>query len=73
MRCIETLVRRLWRDLLRTDDLPAEFPRMSYDDAMSRYGSDKPYPKLGMEVSTHHPCSAPATTVATILNEGDPP
>lgn len=46
---VEGLVRRLWADLMDTC-LPESFPRMKYHDAMSRYGSDKPDTRLGMEV-----------------------
>ncbi len=52
MRCIEDLIRKLWKDVLRVDTLPAEFPRISYHEAMSKYGSDKPYTQLGMQVRT---------------------
>lgn len=48
-KCIEDLVRRLWGELLDVK-LPSEFPRMSYNDAMAKYGSDKPDIRLGMEV-----------------------
>lgn len=50
MRSIETLVRKLWRELLQADTIPEIFPRISYQEAMSMYGSDKPYMKLGMQV-----------------------
>ncbi|OMP86895.1 Aspartate--tRNA ligase, mitochondrial [Diplodia seriata] len=48
-KCIEDLVRRLWGELLDVE-LPSNFPRMSYNDAMAKYGSDKPDIRLGMEV-----------------------
>ncbi|MGA9227030.1 MAG: aspartate--tRNA ligase, partial [Mesobacillus sp.] len=31
-------------------DLPAQFPRMSFDEAMDRFGSDKPDTRFGMEL-----------------------
>ena len=38
---MEDLVRTVFREVLQVD-LPDPFPRMSYDEAMSLYGSDKP-------------------------------
>lgn len=52
MRCIEILVRRLWKDLLGVESLDAPFPRMTYHQAMSKFGSDKPDIRMGMEIST---------------------
>ena len=41
MVCIEVVVRELWKQMLNTD-LPPAFSRMTYEEAMSQYGSDKP-------------------------------
>lgn len=47
LNTFEGLTRHLFKKLL---DIEMEtFPRMSYDDAMSRYGSDKPDIRFGME------------------------
>lgn len=46
---IEALMRRLWSDLLETR-LPDPFPRMTWDEAMARYGSDKPDTRFGLEL-----------------------
>ena len=50
MRTIETLIGRLWSSLLGRFDLPSPFPRLSYQSAMSTYGSDKPDIRLGMHI-----------------------
>ena len=41
MDCITTLISKLWRDLMNVV-LPDSFPNMTYYEAMSSYGSDKP-------------------------------
>jgi aspartyl-tRNA synthetase len=45
---MEHLVTRLWRELLSVE-LPRPFPRMTWADAMARYGSDKPDLRFGLE------------------------
>jgi aspartyl-tRNA synthetase len=42
MTTVETVIRRLWKDCLGMHHLPEPFARMTYEDAMSQYGSDKP-------------------------------
>lgn len=50
MDCVENLIRRLWKEILEVN-LPDSFPRMTYMDAMSMYGSDKPDTRLEMTIS----------------------
>lgn len=47
LQTFESLTRHLFMTLLNID--LGEFQRMSYDEAMSRYGSDKPDVRFGME------------------------
>ncbi len=45
----EGLVKRLFKDVL-DKDIPTPLPRMTYAEAMDRYGSDKPDTRFGMEL-----------------------
>ncbi|MHB1084147.1 MAG: aspartate--tRNA ligase [Thiobacillus sp.] len=48
------LVEGMIRDMMKRaqdTDLPAEFPRISYAEAMSRYGSDKPDMRVTLEIT----------------------
>lgn len=52
MGVVEGVIRNLWTKLKGDDDVPAgAFRRMTYKEAMSRYGSDKPDTRFGMEIS----------------------
>ena len=53
MNMMENMIRKLFKDT-KNIELPAEFPRMTYADAMHNYGSDKPdmrNPLILVEVS----------------------
>jgi len=45
----ERLLQKLWKDLLGVD-IQIPFPRMTWQEAMDRFGSDKPDTRFGMEL-----------------------
>ena len=45
----EGLVQKLFKDVLDVD-IPLPLPRMTFADAMNKYGSDKPDTRFGMEI-----------------------
>ena len=47
---IEGMVAEVWRRL-KGVELPRPFPRLGYDEAVARYGSDKPDLRFAMELS----------------------
>ena len=49
MQINEDMIRGLFKEVLQVD-LPDPFPRMTYADAVSRYGSDKPALRLPLEL-----------------------
>jgi aspartyl-tRNA synthetase len=50
MDLVEEMIRQMLKKVQNVD-LPAEFPRMPYAEAMSRYGSDKPDMRVTLEIT----------------------
>jgi aspartyl-tRNA synthetase len=46
---MEGLLRRIWKEVLNVE-VPSPIPQMEYDEAMTRYGSDRPDLRFGMEL-----------------------
>lgn len=47
---VEGLMKRVWKDVSGID-IPTPFPRMPFQEAMDRYGVDKPDTRFGLEIS----------------------
>ncbi|HZV61057.1 MAG TPA: aspartate--tRNA ligase [Methylophilaceae bacterium] len=50
MDIVEEMIRRMFSKV-QDIELPAKFPRMTYAEAMSRYGSDKPDMRVTLEIT----------------------
>ncbi|MBO6141214.1 MAG: aspartate--tRNA ligase [Ruminococcus sp.] len=48
-QCVEGFVSRLFKEILG-EDITLPLPRLTFADAMNRYGSDKPDTRFGMEI-----------------------
>jgi len=44
---MEGLLKRMWKEILNLE-IPNPIPRMEYDEAMNKYGSDRPDLRFGM-------------------------
>lgn len=47
--CVEGYVQRLFKEVMDID-IPTPLPRLTFADAMNRYGSDKPDTRFGFEI-----------------------
>lgn len=47
--CVEGFIQRLFKEILGVD-IPLPLPRLTFADAMNRYGSDKPDTRFGFEI-----------------------
>jgi aspartyl-tRNA synthetase len=47
-KLVETMVKQVWKEIINVD-LP-DFPVMTWDEAMNRYGSDKPDLRIPVEI-----------------------
>ena len=47
----ESFIQTVWKELLE-QDIPSEFPRMSFHEAMNRFGSDKPDTRYSLELTS---------------------
>jgi len=50
MNIVEEMIRRMFKQV-QDVDLPAQFPRMPFSEAMNRYGSDKPDMRVTLEIT----------------------
>ena len=50
MTTVETMIREMYKKVASVD-LPSQFQRMTYQEAMHKYGSDKPDMRVTLEIT----------------------
>lgn len=50
LECLEGFIKRLYKEILDVE-LETPLPRLTFDEAMSRFGSDKPDTRFAMEIT----------------------
>lgn len=50
LECLEGFIKRLYKEILNAD-IETPLPRLTFDEAMNRYGSDKPDTRFEMEIT----------------------
>ena len=69
--CIEVIMRNLWKQTL-VSELPPSFPQMTYEEAMSDFGSDKPDLRIRMKPLLRIEHLLPADLISKISPLKDP-
>ncbi|KAJ3762893.1 hypothetical protein EV360DRAFT_92159 [Lentinula raphanica] len=65
---VETIIKKIWSNIENVE-LPSHFPVMTYDEAMCRFGSDKPDTRFGLEITEFTPFTT--SSQKRVLNEND--
>ncbi|KAJ1742581.1 aspartate--tRNA ligase msd1 [Coemansia sp. RSA 1086] len=63
---LERLIQHIWRQVMKVD-IKAPFRRMSFAEATSKYGSDKPDTRFGLEIAQVPQLISDPNTVAEVL------
>lgn len=71
MHLVENIIRRIWKEILSME-LTETIPRLTYDQAMSEYGSDKPDLRVPIKPFTAVEFLLPADLISMISPIKDP-